>query len=1466
MSFPAGAPVGPPVPYTEAPIYLQDAHRGDHHYYDKSDTTVEERRPISGRECWIDIGLIPSVPPLAPTPTVTPASATLTAVPGNPYQFGNVAFVDMIPANYGSGAYEPTLVDSAGKTVPYNPSVWVADGIRSVVEFKYQTPAQLGYAPPFTLSYWQYTGGFAGGGGGGGSPANVALYVDDTGSDSTGDGSLANPFATLQRAFAVLNSLGWNNTASVIIVQTLTVQTGTLINLNAGSGGSQTSPASVAGMPRTSPVRTDTVSGVAVDPVTGLLSITTGGGWTDADVGRIVRFTTGPLAAYTIPTQGFSGFHAPPAPPPFELEVFAGKVTGPNTVELAYSDTTQPEIGDAVAVFDNVSRLVVNAAEAFAPGVFTSGTPLVFRDLDFVFNIPVPSPPAPVQTGVGGLLFWGFDVDLVGARFITPGYGGNTVIAHGGGLFRAGVYAENPITPPSTPSVLGIAAVAATPGVGICMITQTDNSVSMFSNSVFAAGAPAAPNSGSTIQGPATLLSCVLSGSAQLTSDGYMTTVSSSSFDGLTTGGVTLSAAAGSVLVTGCRFSDSVTSAVAVSLNGAADVQGPVAFTNCAAAIAAQQGGLAHLDLAGGAITVTGGGISGSALTAQQDGTIIMDNGFVTTSGTFAGPIIDLEGGTFLVANSPGGTWTVGGSAPSFPVISVVNGGEFFGETTNGTTLAVTATSGNIINVDTLGLFVFPSVSVIGATPATCVNVAGGATLLVPLTLVTTGGAIGLNLATGGTARLGAVNISGTSSNNVFAVPGGPSTTLAVAGGLTSQGSAGLGLLLLGCDLYVGGDTDVTANAAGSIVTVTGSSVFGGSIAAAGNASNNVLFAQTTTMLSSLDVSGATGTGLSLIAGTAATLYSTLTASGGTGLGVYLTDSTAFILNAVTVSNNGNGGIVVTEGSRLQIDSSLTATGNTGDGLRVLNGSTVTVVGGGVDVSNSSGNGVYVSEGSVCTVGNTTGLTAGGCATGALVDTQSSLLVAGPITAEDCLTNPINISGASQVRSGSIYGNQAVPAGGVVVVGGSSLDVSGDLTCGFCRYGGLELNASTARVTGTVDVTGCGLGLFLGYPSLLLSLSEGVFGSVTASTAAAFVTPTSGVVEAIGSTLTVANGITSPAGNLAGLRAVSSQVLMLAGTLDVSAVSVAPANINGVDLLASTFDVTNFSSSNLSPSGICLHAQEGSRARIGGTASCSNAGNGLVLFEGSSLLVDTVTIGSAVLNPVSLSIGSELTVTTGGTITGSTGPAISAANNSSLNLVGLAISQSGLEGILLQAASTASLSGVTINVSGADGIDVFSGSTLWAGGGAVNSSTGVGVYASGLSTVYLSSTNVNGVIGPDNYGVLIDECSSCFLTGLDISGSEIGVYINGSSEATINAVTGNNASAGLFVGPLSRLIARQNSPGDITLTGALFGDFAVGTNPPSAPPLLTWASVVSGQVITDLSEPDSEFATFSSFH
>jgi hypothetical protein len=168
------------TPYTEEPILIGFLHKEDHYDYDLSDSTVDERRPITREELWLDIAQIPgtlTTPGVPPPQSAYPGTASypvsgisnvlLAGVVGNPQRFASATpgqFSNMVPANYAKNAYRPTLKDATGKVIPYDPKVWVADGVRGLLEFKYKTPTALGYKLPLNISYWRYIGTFPGSG------------------------------------------------------------------------------------------------------------------------------------------------------------------------------------------------------------------------------------------------------------------------------------------------------------------------------------------------------------------------------------------------------------------------------------------------------------------------------------------------------------------------------------------------------------------------------------------------------------------------------------------------------------------------------------------------------------------------------------------------------------------------------------------------------------------------------------------------------------------------------------------------------------------------------------------------------------------------------------------------------------------------------------------------------------------------------------------------------------------------------------------------------------------------------------------------------------------------------------------------------------------------------------------------------------------------------------------------------
>lgn len=120
-----------------------------------SNTTAVERQPIYVSDVWRQIPLVPLV---ASNGGVVSAATAVAVATDNPLRFACAFPAPMIPGNWGDGvSYQPTLIDSNRVTLKYDPSIWVGDCDLNCVNFS-MPPALLGLAPPFTISYWSYTG------------------------------------------------------------------------------------------------------------------------------------------------------------------------------------------------------------------------------------------------------------------------------------------------------------------------------------------------------------------------------------------------------------------------------------------------------------------------------------------------------------------------------------------------------------------------------------------------------------------------------------------------------------------------------------------------------------------------------------------------------------------------------------------------------------------------------------------------------------------------------------------------------------------------------------------------------------------------------------------------------------------------------------------------------------------------------------------------------------------------------------------------------------------------------------------------------------------------------------------------------------------------------------------------------------------------------------------------------------
>lgn len=202
-----------------------------------------ERRPVDPRDIWTEVEDIPAIPPsLEPWPGSDPVGAVcgisgvpLTAVRPRVYGFqgdGPQQFRRMVPGV----AYRPVLRDSTRKVVPYNPAIWVADGTQSIVEFS-REPTTLGYAPPFTIDYWQYTGEVGVGDGGGVTVTGTNLTPPEDPDCTTGEVFAQTNTDTSELEFRTLTAaagsgISLNTTDTTVVVQNTMVGT----NTAAGAG------------------------------------------------------------------------------------------------------------------------------------------------------------------------------------------------------------------------------------------------------------------------------------------------------------------------------------------------------------------------------------------------------------------------------------------------------------------------------------------------------------------------------------------------------------------------------------------------------------------------------------------------------------------------------------------------------------------------------------------------------------------------------------------------------------------------------------------------------------------------------------------------------------------------------------------------------------------------------------------------------------------------------------------------------------------------------------------------------------------------------------------------------------------------------------------------------------------------------------------------------------------------------
>jgi len=1346
-----------PVPHVEPPIYVEYFARGDHHDYDESDTSAAERRPIDPRECWLDMPSIPAIPPLVATPIVAPTTTPLVAVPGNASRFASPAFRDMIPANYGNGAYKPTLVDAGGAPIPYDPSVWVADGVRGVVEFKYKTLAQLGYQAPPTISYWRYTGAFPGPGAAGvtngfndGAPApgqvfssligttlhfrtlragpgvtlvqdvapsaageilisatnavvptDILLYVDDTGNDATGDGSFATPYATLQRAFSDIEKTGWDNTAIVRVKANATLTP--LMSLNAGGRGRQTAPVHVQGSPQ-AVARSGAVTSVANDIASLLLVIEdTSGAFTPADIGRVMRFTSGPLATF-VPTA--SPILSIPFPPPFQFSAYISQVLDVNTVLITASGVPAPNVGDTYDLLDNTSQLIVTSALPLA--VFTSDSPIVFRDLD----VSATGTPGAFV----GVIAAGFDSDFVGVRFLC-GPNIAVVLANVGGTLRTGYMQINEAVLPITPSVLGIAVYEPVPSsFSLFIHPNIDGSSATLTNSMFRMGLTAG-GGGVSLQGNIAMASCDCFGGVILQSGSGGSSTNFCRFDGLgvVSAGV-LAEGSGSVVVAGTHFLGSVVGGAFAHNGGTITIEGGNnLFDSCENGVYARDGGLIVFSIFSSAAIAGTAPFSQRAMLAERGGKITI-NVSPTVTGTFQDAVAAADSAEFYF----GQNITLAGAQGA--ALRLLNGSKasctnFFG----GTVLTLTSTAWYALELQTGSEMTAGTVDVVSSFNG--IAAAGGSKLTVyqnvnanGTTQGTGGPDVGAGLTINANSHvnvIGTLTVSGNAGHGVWGNGffSDSRATLA-AGAITAGGNARYGLWMDNCDLLVGGLLDTTTNSTGNVFLNYGSARLKTVVATSSASSANINLVRQKWVSGSVDASG----------------------------------------------NSVGDGIVVDVGSDFVATAIVDVHGCIGRGFSVSNGSRASM-----------------------TVGDNLVLLAEDCALGVDVTGVSTLECGGDIRAAHTSLGTTG-NGVSVVES------TLRAAGTITVDAASGTGMFADRSTIVAR----GLNAFTCSLAGSNPSAGF-------YDSTVTIETLGL------SSSAALVTQQIGVLDLKRSTLTVNNSVTSATGTMSGLRAESSSVL-IAHQLDVSVpgVGVASNTISCVTLLQSTLVVGSTAAGDgmtasgagggggggLAAAGAGLYMQASKATLIGallftvpaGTVGVNAAGQHVRAFDGSEVQLEGGLTGGGA--PTSLFSGPVV------------GSSVSTQGNSRAIVRNIPTTGAApaVSHILVAAASTALIVGGSISASAgaSNGVRVTQDSNAFISGINIASCTGDAILVDNGSNATLS-----GVVGSLNtgYGVRILKNSKVTATVTTLVTGALGDVLVGANAVTTWAIIVIGASA-----------------------------------------------------------------------
>lgn len=417
------------VPLKEPPILIEYSHRVDEYSYGLSNSTANERKPLTQKEVWLDTDIIPSIPPPKGAlpgggPIVGVAqgflNVPLTRDITNPLRFTSNDFFDMIPANYSGGDYTPTLHYANGDPIAFAPTEYVCDGVRKLVEFKYTAPD----VATLYIDYWRYVGTFPSNGGGSGTitgglnmagrgagagvykdtvvpnlrfrtlvggngvtitentdtvsivgsdippVANMQLHVSAAGNDISGDGTSGTPYATLERAFTDVRNIGYDDTCTIFVMSEggpLSIS-GTM-SFEQGSKGKRKTQVVIMGNATFSLNEVYFISARGYDLYSGLLTVTASTAYSSSPLGKMVLFIDGPLTSYT----------GNPIFPGQPVRAWVVKVNG-QQLTLAFSDGL-PNVGNNFVIEEPVARIVITSTTR----IHGDGQGITFRNL-FIEN------------------------------------------------------------------------------------------------------------------------------------------------------------------------------------------------------------------------------------------------------------------------------------------------------------------------------------------------------------------------------------------------------------------------------------------------------------------------------------------------------------------------------------------------------------------------------------------------------------------------------------------------------------------------------------------------------------------------------------------------------------------------------------------------------------------------------------------------------------------------------------------------------------------------------------------------------------------------------------------------------------------------------------------------------------------------------------------------------------------------